>query len=78
MSPNNYDLIFDVSKIPSNIQTESGGNLEKHLQKLMPLGEIIHVNMESVSNPQNNMISLFSMVTLKKEDGPIIKEVELQ
>ncbi|WP_296882094.1 hypothetical protein [uncultured Methanobrevibacter sp.] len=76
MSPNNYDLEFDSNKIPANIQIEKGVNLEKRLQKLMPLGKIIHVDSASTSTPQNNMISIFSNLNLKKTNGELICEVD--
>ena len=76
MTPNNYDLQFEIDKIPSNIQIENQNNLEKRLQKLMPLSKIIHVNLSLVSTPQNNALSLFSKLVLKDTSGNILKEVE--
>ena len=75
-TPNNYDLEFDSSKIPVNVQTEKGVNLEKRLQKLMPLGKIIHVSSDTPNTPQNNMLNFVSSLNLRKPDGELITEVD--
>ena len=41
MTPNNYDISFNTENIPSNIPLENGHNLEKRLQKLMPLSKML-------------------------------------
>lgn len=46
-TPNNFDLHFDVNKIPSNIQMESAVDLQKRLQKLMPPSKYIHLDLDT-------------------------------
>lgn len=77
-TPNNYDIEFDVNKIPSNVQIESGVNLEKRLQKLMPLGKIVHVNFASTTTPQNNMISITPMLNIKTINDELITRVDFK
>lgn len=47
MTPNNYDIYISPSEIPSNIPRENVPNLKNRLQKLMPLGKIIHINYDT-------------------------------
>lgn len=76
MSPNNYDLKFNTDEIPSNIKIENGAQLEKRLQKLMPLGKIIHVDLNDQKTPRNNMLSIFSHLNLRDHTGELITEVD--
>lgn len=76
-NPNNYDLEFDSNLIPSNVRIEKGSNLEKRLQKLMPLGKIVHVKYNSSVAPKNNGIRLCSKLNIKKKDGNLLMEVPL-
>lgn len=46
MTPNNYDLSFSPSEIPSNIKRENASSLKQRLQKIMPTSKIIHINYD--------------------------------
>ena len=46
-TPSDYDLIFDYTKIPTNIRMEDASNLSKRLQQYMPLSNVIHLNMNT-------------------------------
>ena len=46
-TPNNYDIYINQSSIPSNVPRENLPNLFERLQKLMPLGKIIHINFDT-------------------------------
>ena len=62
MTPNNYDLYFNPSEIPSNIKRENVPNLIRRLQKLMPISKIIHVNLNTDAEQisESNTIQLSS------------------
>jgi hypothetical protein len=45
MNPNNWDITFEPTNVPSNIELESAYNLERRLQKLMPLTKKVHLNL---------------------------------
>ena len=47
MTPNNYDIYISPEQIPINIRRENVQNLKRKLQKLMPLGKIIHLNYDT-------------------------------
>ena len=64
MTPNNFDIYFNPLEIPSNIPRESGYNLERRLQKLMPLTKIIHVNVDSTTVPADNHVGVFTEMTV--------------
>ena len=70
MTPNNYDIYFDVRKIPSNIRLENGYNLERRLNKLMPLTRRVHLNFDSKTVPADNNIRVFTSL---KIDGKEVK-----
>lgn len=57
-TPNNYDITFDPSTIPSNIQTETANNLQRRLEKLMPSSKRIHINIFTEDFTENNDIKL--------------------
>ncbi len=75
MNPNNYDLIFDDTEIPTNIQTENNKSLEKRLQKIMPLGKIIHVDTVSASTPTNNSVNIIGELKLRDKNNNLITRV---
>lgn len=83
-TPNNYDIYFDYNSIPSNIKVESAHDLQKRLQRTMPLTKIIHVNLEKEALPQMNMVHMRTDIRLKfkkhvgdRSDGTwIVKDVE--
>lgn len=76
LNPNNYDIEFDSVQIPSNIPVENGRNLEKRLQKLMPLGKIIHVKQNNSITPKNNSLRINTYLNLRKQ-GVLIQKVKL-
>lgn len=45
MNPSNYDIYLDINDIPVNIPKENTSELQNRLQKLMPLGTLIHLNV---------------------------------
>lgn len=63
-TPNNYDLTFNPSEIPANIPVETADELEKRLQKLMPLGKIIHVSLNSLNQLNVNDYSMGSSLKI--------------
>lgn len=63
LTPNNYDIHFNPEDIPVNIPRENGYNLEKRLQKLIPLSKFIHLDFDSNALESNNRVSIYS--TLK-------------
>ncbi len=64
MTPNNFDLHFDISKVPSNILMESASNLQDRLQKLMPLSKYIHLDLDVDTVNQSNQISIVSSLSI--------------
>lgn len=70
-TPNNFDLSFDINKIPSNIEMESAVNLQKRLQKLMPISKIIHLDL-TTDNPVNS-INQINIVSMLQIDGKGVK-----
>ena len=76
-NPNNYDIEFDTTQVPSNIPIENGRNLEKRLQKLMPLGKIIHVKNNNTTSPKDNGIRISTYLNIKQSNGNLIKKMRL-
>lgn len=67
-TPNNYDITFNPSQIPSNIKTESSDSLQKRLQKLMPLSTRIHVNLDTGELSENNDFKIHSNLRINGKD----------
>lgn len=69
MTPNNYDIYFDVSEIPINIKKEKISNLQNRLQKLMPLSKKIHICVVQGNNSfsKGNTIQISSKLRINKK-----------
>lgn len=79
MTPNNFDLYFDHSKIPSNIIQESAHNLLKRLQRTLPLTKILHLNLQSEQDTHLNGININSSVKLRFDERIItVSEASLK
>lgn len=64
MTPNNYDLYFNYSKIPVNNIIDSPHDLRRRLQRKLPLTKILHLNLESAEEPEYNTIHIRTGLTL--------------
>lgn len=74
MTPNNYDIYIQQSQIPSNIPRENSSDMFERLQKLMPLGKVIHINFDN--NPHDfKESSSFKINTLFKINGKQVRFV---
>lgn len=67
MTPNNYDIHFNAEDIPSNIPRENGYDLEKRLQKLVPLSKFIHLDFDSNALESNNKVSIYSELKINNK-----------
>lgn len=67
-TPNNYEISFNPSDIPSNIQTESADSLQKKLQKLMPLSTRIHVNLSTGELSEKNDLEIHTCLKVNGKD----------
>lgn len=67
-TPNNYEISFNPSDIPSNIQTESSDSLQKRLQKLMPLSTRIHINLDAGELSEKNDLEIHTSLRIKGKD----------
>ena len=63
-TPNNFDMYFDASEVPSNIAVESAHRLEKRLNKLMPTSKKIHLNLGVKDLHKNNSIYISSILRM--------------
>lgn len=71
-TPNNYDISFNPSHIPSNISTESADSLQKRLQKLMPLSKRIHVNLETEELTEKNDFKIHTCLRINNKDVDLL------
>lgn len=74
MTPNNYDIYLSPEEIPANIKKENAYNLKKKLQKLMPLGKIIHINYDT--NPEtlteSNQVNISTRMLLNGKEVDLL------
>lgn len=71
-NPNNYDLYINTSKIPCNIKLEKANNLQKGLQKLMPLSKTLHLQYNNPTT-RNEDCNAFSINTRLKINNKEVK-----
>lgn len=67
-TPNNWDVYFDTSEVPSNIEIESAHRLEQRLNKLIPTSKKIHLNLGVNELSTNNSIHISSMLKINKKE----------
>lgn len=72
MTPNNYDIDFNPNNIPSNIQLETAVNLQKRLQKLMPLTKYIHLMLNSEQTSYTNHINITTKMKINNKEVKFI------
>ena len=65
-TPSDYDLIFDYTKIPSNIRMEDASNLSKRLQQYMPLSKVIHLNMNTDLKECSHTVQVYTILKLNE------------
>ena len=63
-TPNDYELSFDHTLIPSNIDVHNVGELTVQLQSRSPLGKIIHVLLEEKNTDIANTIEIYNEVSI--------------
>lgn len=68
MTPNNYDISFNQNQIPSNIEPETAVNLQKRLQKLMPLTKYIHVQLNTEQNEYFNKVNVIPKLKINNKE----------
>ena len=71
-TPNNYEISFNPSQIPSNIQTESNDSLQKRLQKLMPLSSRIHVTLSTTEFSEKNDLGIHTCLKVNGKDVDLL------
>ena len=64
-TPNDYEITFDPGDIPVNIPVDNNGELEKRLQKLMPLSKRIHIVLETKSKKESNDYNIGTDLKIK-------------
>ena len=63
-TPNDYELAFDHTLIPSNIDVHNVGELTVQLQSRSPLGKVIHVLLEEKNTDIANTIEIYNAVSI--------------
>jgi hypothetical protein len=75
-TPNDYELSFDHTLIPSNIDVHNVGELTVQLQSRTPLGKVIHVILDEKNEDVANTVELYNEVSLSFENKT--KELRLR
>ena len=75
-TPNDYEMSFDTTLIPSNIDIHNTGELSLQLQSRSPLGKVIHLVLDEENTDVANTVELFSEVSLTFENKT--KEVKIR
>lgn len=75
-TPNDYELSFDATIIPSNIDIHNVGELTTQLQSRSPLGKVIHVVLDEKNTDIANTIEIYNEVSLNFDNK--IKELKIK
>ena len=59
-TPNDYELAFDHTLIPSNIDVHNVGELTVQLQSRSPLGKVIHVLLDEKNTDIANSVEIYN------------------
>lgn len=75
-TPNDYELSFDHTIIPSNISVHNVGELTVQLQSRSPLGKVIHVLLEEKNTDIANTIEIYNTISITFDNKN--KELEIK
>lgn len=75
-TPNDYELSFDHTLIPSNIDVHNVGELTVQLQSRTPLGNVIHVVLDEKNTDIVNTIELYNTISINFDNKN--KELEIK
>ena len=67
-TPNNYEISFNPSDIPSNIKTETSDSLQKKLQRLLPTSKRIHIMLSSKEMTENNDLKIHTGLRINNKE----------
>lgn len=64
-TPNDYDISFKPSLVPSNIKIEQATQLSERIQNCMPLTKVAHLNLlDYKPSEKRNQISLHTTIVI--------------
>ena len=64
-TPNDYDISFKPSLVPSNIKIEQATQLSERIQNCMPLTKVAHLNLlDYKPSEKRNKISLHTTIVI--------------
>ena len=75
-TPNDYDISFKTSLVPSNIKIEKATQLSERLQNNMPLSKVIHLNLLDYK-PSEKRNRVLIHTTIQIDTGKEIKNIDL-
>lgn len=71
-TPSDFDLSFNFNQVPVNIMQEDGVELQKRLQRLMPLSKRIHLDLlKSMEKGDDNHLFINANLQLTIDDNTI-------
>ncbi len=75
-TPNDYDITFRPSLVPSNIKIEQATKLNERLQNHMPLSKIVHLNLlDYTPSEKTNSVQIHTTIVI--DTGTETKNIPL-
>jgi hypothetical protein len=75
-TPNDFDISFKTSLVPSNIKIEKAAKLSERLQNNMPLSKVIHLNLlDYKPSEKRNRVQIHTTVLI--DTGKEVKNIDL-
>ena len=66
-TPSDYDIIFDISDVPSNISMSSSIDIENILTAYTPLTRKLHLNLRTLDKSVQNEFELSTKLEINGE-----------
>lgn len=67
-TPNDYDLEFDFTEIPSNINMDDAVSISRRLAAVTPLSKTIHLHLNTGSKEFNQMMNIHTSMKLNGKE----------
>lgn len=74
-TPNDYEIIFDYNKIPSNINFKDSADLIKHLNNRNALTKVLHLMMDTRNEEINDELMLYTELSFTNSNNETLEAI---
>lgn len=77
-TPNNFDINFNYTEIPSNINIHNVADLDNALTNNIPLTKKIHLQMDHEEKEQTESVSISCYITAIEKNNNEINQLQVR